>query len=1665
MKRLIPFLMIAFAFTWQASAQLPSYCIPDHPSGCGFGDEIDDFIMLDAGIEHLGTGCSDTYADYTDDSELEGTMEKTETYVFEAVHNVGSQYVNIWIDLDQDGTFDDDELLFTSATGNDLTTGSIVIPDDALEGETVMRVQTKWLSAADDPCDPTGYGETHDYLVDILPAPDCPRPSSLVADNPSGVSVDVSFNGVDNATEGYIYEVYEEGDDVEVDDPAFTGTIDAGVESYTIDGLDSETTYQVLLISDCGATDGLSLPTSVATFTTLESCVAPNTFETGTITEDSAELTWSSVSNATDGYNWSVYEEGDDPDTDDAVAEGNAPDGTTSVVVDGLSPAMQYEAYIFTDCGDTDGLSETTPAISFSTTCTIFTAPYSEDFDGSTWVSGTNFDNTDFEMDDCWSLDSQSALSWGTRSGGTGSGSTGPAEDVSGDGNYMMLETGPGSDGDEAYLISPAIDLSSLEDPAVTFYYHMYGATINELRLEARVVGDSDWDEMVSIAGQQQSDSDEAWKDQIVDMAAYADETIELRFVGVKGSSFTGDIGLDEVSVDEAPSCFNATGLEIASESGNTADFAWDDVPGAVDGFTWELYLEEDDPETDTPEQSGTVDAGETSVTIDNLNGNTGYTFILISDCGTEDGLSDPGASFTFTTGCLPEVAPTVVEDFSDADFNLNNNEDMLCWSEATGEMPFDGTDFSPTEANAGWTNQNYGNDASNPNGTAFYINLFNGTGSYDWFLSQQVDLGDGSTEFMLEFDRFVIPWSGSDEVTDMGDHEVHVLISTDGGSTWNSDDTLISYEGDEAPGIDNTEFVSLDGYSGVVQFAFYAKQDGTDPDLRFYFDNIRVIDTPDCAYVQGVQVDDTSSDSVDFSWDDQDDAVDGFEWYVVEEGDDPSLAVPVATGTTDAGVTSATADGLTAFTQYDVYVVGDCGADGLSPFYEPTFFITDCDVFDAPLDENFDDTNIWVSGTDFDNTDFEMSPCWDLDSQSALSWGTRSGGTGSGSTGPAEDVSGDGNYMLLETGPGSDGDEAYLLSPVINLDPLEEPSVSFYYHMYGATTNQLRLEVRETGDTDWDEVFEISGEQQSSSDDNWEEVVLDLEAYDGLEVEFRFVGVKGSSFTGDMGVDNFLVDEAPSCFNVAGLNVEPGVDTADLTWNDNSASEGFIIEVYEEGDDPEVDDPFSTDVVDAGETSFTVDGLEELTTYFVQIQADCGTEDGLSEFVGTDFTTIVEGAACGAPIVIDETPYSTTDNTDQYGSNYSGAPGEDCGTTLNALNGNDVVYSYTAEANAAITVTLSGITANNTGIFVYESCPDIGEFCYAGDYNDFSAGTDDIVLEEIPVTEGNEYIIVISRNTTFNPTTDYTLEVELITCPEPSDLGIEVINPYEVEFSWTPNGEETEWEVQYGVAGFELDSEEANTVTVSDDPATVIDDLQSSTPYDFYVRAICNEAEDDLSNWASLDNYNTPVQPIEIDEAEQHAEVYCYGNNIFKEWLFLSVAEPMEEIVLEFEDGSIEDDQFSDDIFRIYDGFSEDGELLWDTSVDGTNLEGLTFQAESGAFYMVLESDIVQSCSGGEGELPAPFDFTVTSPTWSTIEFNDNNFSYYPNPVENQLNIQSANEVEQIQVYNMAGQLIKTERPSSLNSSIDLSDLQVGTYLMKVTINGSNETFRVIKK
>lgn len=141
-------------------------------------------------------------------------------------------------------------------------------------------------------------------------------------------------------------------------------------------------------------------------------------------------------------------------------------------------------------------------------------------------------------------------------------------------------------------------------------------------------------------------------------------------------------------------------------------------------------------------------------------------------------------------------------------------------------------------------------------------------------------------------------------------------------------------------------------------------------------------------------------------------------------------------------------------------------------------------------------------------------------------------------------------------------------------------------------------------------------------------------------------------------------------------------------------------------------------------------------------------------------------------------------------------------------------------------------------------------------------------------------------------------------------------------------------------------------------------------------------------------------------------------------------------------------------------------GGTIWcwdrnDTPAVGTgDLQGMmiTSSDPSGCITIVFTSDSSVTRPGWAAN--------VTCSTLSVGEVdNPAAFTYYPNPVKNTLTLDAINTIENVTMFNILGQEVMNVNPNTINSNLDMSRLQTGTYFVKVTIANTTQTIRVIKQ
>lgn len=178
------------------------------------------------------------------------------------------------------------------------------------------------------------------------------------------------------------------------------------------------------------------------------------------------------------------------------------------------------------------------------------------------------------------------------------------------------------------------------------------------------------------------------------------------------------------------------------------------------------------------------------------------------------------------------------------------------------------------------------------------------------------------------------------------------------------------------------------------------------------------------------------------------------------------------------------------------------------------------------PHSSDFDNFLVGTNATGFDNG-WTTTPSG---TTSAYRWNTNKGTTPSNDTGPSVDQSlgnSNGVYIFSEATNSSSGDIAELISPCLDVPASSSnPSVSFYYHMYGSGMGTLHIDLNDGNTWINDITSPIVGQQHTSSSAPWSENTFDISSYKGSTIQIRFRAERGSSFRSDMGIDNLQLLE-----------------------------------------------------------------------------------------------------------------------------------------------------------------------------------------------------------------------------------------------------------------------------------------------------------------------------------------------------------------------------------------------------------------------------------------------------------------------------------------------------------------------------------------------------------
>jgi hypothetical protein len=481
-------------------------------------------------------------------------------------------------------------------------------------------------------------------------------------------------------------------------------------------------------------------------------CPNPSNLSVSTGVNDAA-LSWDGSANY---YIVEYAASGFTPGTGDTVWVS-----TDTVFLTNLLSSTSYDFYVTAFCTIGPSVASAS-AMNVFTQCGIVTAPYTENFDG--W-SGN--------VPPCWNgiKTSTTGLGWTWDGFGTGSSGTGPSSGNSGD-YYLYLETTGSSPSGPYFAELPVMDLTGTPNAQLKFAYHMFGATMGSLKVQVST-NNTNWTTIFSRSGQQQSASSDPYIIQTLSLANHISATTYIRFRGQLGSSFTGDMAIDDIYVGDCPGPDN---VSVVNLTGNSATISW--TSGAPNHII-EYGL------TGFGQGTGMILAPATSpATITGLTGSTSYDFYIKDSCGVANvTIAGP---FHFTTPQSIFSLP-YYEDFENGNGDYYSSGTNNTWEYGTPAATVIPNASSGTQA---WVTNLDGDYNSNESSTLYTPYFDNTAGSFDLVYEFDMAL---ATEF---FDKTWIEYSFNDVLwTKLTEGVISNNWYTDTQNQWWSGDNDASWK------------------------------------------------------------------------------------------------------------------------------------------------------------------------------------------------------------------------------------------------------------------------------------------------------------------------------------------------------------------------------------------------------------------------------------------------------------------------------------------------------------------------------------------------------------------------------------------------------------------------------------------------------------------------------------------------------------------------------------------------------------------------------------------------------------------------------------------------------------------------------------------------------
>ncbi|MDD6185846.1 MAG: choice-of-anchor J domain-containing protein [Bacteroidales bacterium] len=794
-----------------------------------------------------------------------------------------------------------------------------------------------------------------------------------------------------------------------------------------------------------------------------------------------------------------------------------------------LTANTGYTVKVFSNCSD--GTQTSSRNVSFRTPCVAVVhtdLPWTEDFQsgaGSSWsTAAAFFSNHVF----CWDLINPYSASDPYINSSS-------SVNVSG-GQCLYVSSRPVS---PTILVLPPFedtpDQLRLQFDVLSTYGHGF---------EAGIITDvADESTFIPIATCLPTGS--SWNHFEVTFAGVTTGRIALR------SNDNGPAYLDNVAVDELPSCVKPSQVIISNINNSSADITITD-PNATNHYM--VYVAED-----------SVEIFSDNYTITNLLPNTHYVVGVRTVC--TDGHTN-ATETAFRTDCGPIAIP-YHEDFSQFADVANGygyavtDSTLPCWgffkARALDRLEL----FPPAQGSS----YGYGDGG-------YTLRIYsNYSDSRDILMLPELDQSLNTLEmsFMTRPSE-TGSFGGILEVgymTEATDTSSFVALASYGCAQFASGYDLRALTFTNAPA---DARIAL----RVVPTGGSAKS--------WYIDDLDVHEMPACARANGISVDNIGTDGFTLHVDDPT-SVNNYRYYLASEEGVDSL---------DFYDTVVTVTGVVASTDFELSVVSIC-PDGTLTLPHTISVSTLCaPVSTVPFEENFEN---WTA-----TQSQGMNRCWNrLYCNSSNNLVTNN--YPYCATGAANALTGFKSLKMYSKGTSNDIKEysvAYLPEFQTNVSDLK---VRFFYR-YGGTTyniNKVRIAVGISEDISDTTTFTRLA-TLVPTEIGWNEFEVEFDSYNGTGNRITIMQSSIGTTAITSYIDSVVVDTISSCNRPATFEVsDVTAYGANLTWTDPSDADSYIVRWS--------DGATADSVTVTADTTYELTGLTPSTTYTVDIRSICWGE------------------------------------------------------------------------------------------------------------------------------------------------------------------------------------------------------------------------------------------------------------------------------------------------------------------------------------------------------------------------------------------------------------------------------------------------------------------------